>query len=203
MSQTAVTKSSTKSAVTFSRIFKNGFQKPNTLTVEVKQTINNIASYPSIKVDSDLNQTLADASEFQGSAPKVYSTPDTRVAWMVVPDHYTEDIAKAKLAALPECSVYKILSNEPILDENQIYAINQGLKSKDDFANTQAVRYPEGTPNAGKLILDKAGNPQYRVTKFWKTTHQDEDYRGTSNVYLSPEIDAELHGASVLAGQSI
>lgn len=203
MSQTAVTKTSTKSAVTFSRIFKNGFQKPNTLTVEVKQTINNIASYPSMKVDSDLNQTLADTDEFRGSAPKVYTSPDTRVAWMIVPDHYTEEIAKAKLAAMPTCSVYKILSNTPILDENQLYAINQGIRTKDDFANSQAVRYPEGSPNAGKLILDKRGNPQYRVTKFWRTPHEDEDYRGTSDVYLSPEIDAELHGASVLSGQSI
>jgi hypothetical protein len=199
---TGITKSVSKAPVTFRRIFKNGFQKPNTLTVEVEQKVTTIASYPSMKIESNLNQGISDIAEFKGGAPTVYASPSTRIAWMIVPDHYTEEIAKAKLAEYPEGCVYRILSNEPILDDNQQFAVDRGLKTKDSFANTQAVRYPKGDDKEGKLVL-KNGKVQYKVTKFWRTPHADEDFCGISEVYLSAELNAELNGASVLTGQSI
>lgn len=204
-----ITKITSKSPITFSRVFKNSFQKPKTLTLEIKQVIETVASYPSQRVDSNLQDTIFPIAEF-GIKPNEYPSKETRVAWILVPETTTPEQAVEGLKKYPNGIIYKILSNEPILDSNQEYAISQGLKTKNDFADNQVCRYPEGATNkageaiGGKLIVDKAGNAQYRRTLFMQNFQDDVDLRyGKSEVYLSPKIAAELQGAGVLAGQSI
>lgn len=209
-SANGVRKEVSKSALKLRRIYTAEFQKEGTVTAEIEQTITTKSFYPSKKIDSNLQNSLSSAEEF-GFSEQMFPSEETRIAWVLEPRNATEASVNAKLAKANEqgASIYKVLSNQPILDDNQKYAVAQGLKSLDDFANSQIVRYSEGTKDAvgtdvgGQLILDKAGNPQYKRTFFWSTPKADVDMRDTSKVYISPEIAAEVEGAAVMQGQNI
>lgn len=193
------------SPVAFEKMYKNDIQKEGTLTAQIRQTIIKSTFYPSKRVDSNMQENLFSTEEF-GFGEQQFDGKEERVAWILVPENITEAAIMAKLAAANSngACIYKVLSNEPILDDNQKYAISQQLRTLNHYANAQAVRYPENhdtTPN--KLILDKEGNVQYRRTYFWLTPKEDQDIRSTAKVYVSPEIAAELNGASVLQGQTI
>jgi len=203
---TGVRHISTKGELEFSRIFINGFQKPGTKTLEVKQVVTTESFYPSKKTTSNMQEGLFDNSEF-GFGEQRFVSPETRVAWILIPVATTEEQAMERLNAAKAkgACIYRVLSNEPIIDENQKYAIGQGLKSYDDFANSQVSKYPENDEQGrgGQLILDRAGKVQYRRTFFWNTPRADEDLRGNGKEYMSPEIEALLLGASVMEGQII
>lgn len=190
-----------KGKVTFSRLFKNSYQKANSKTLEVKQIIETTSSYASKKYNSSLQDSLFSEAEF-GAETSDYTTSETRVAWILVPENKTETDVRNMLNTMPGACIYKILSNEPILDDNQKQSISSGLKTLADFANAQAIRYGDNHANAGQLILDADGNVQYRRTFFSKVEKSDEDYRGNGNVYLSRELELELNDG-VLDYQSI
>ena len=97
------------------------------------------------------------------------------------------------------------MSNKPIITDSQAYAVNQGLRTMDDFANSQIVRYGDNTPDAGKIVKDDNGKPQYRAIFFSKTAKADVDLRNNdaNDFYSSVEIKAELLGASTVADQTI
>lgn len=192
-----------KGPIGLDRIYKADFQKEGTLTAQIRQEVTTKSSYPSKKTSSSMQANVFATEEF-GFSTQDFEATETRIAWIPVPVNATIDVVKAKLEAAAKngATIYRVLSNAPILDENQKYAINQGLKTKDDFAKTQAVRYPDGDPNAGKLTLDKNGNVQYRRTFFWLTPMEDQDVRG-QEIYVSAELKAEMSGASVMTGQTI
>lgn len=204
-----VTKVKTKAPMQFSRVYVNDYQKEGTKTLEVKQVVHTETSYPSKKTQTSMNGGLFSAEEF-GFTPKVYPSTETRTGWVLVPVNASEESIKANLEAAIKngATLYRVLSNAPILDENQLFAIASPniARTKDDFANKMVVRYPdnhEDESKHGKLILDGAGNPQYRRIFYWGTHRDDEDQRG-GEVYLTPEIKAELAGASAgFAGQTI
>lgn len=195
-----------RTAVTFGALKVNEYQKPGTKTAEVRQEIITDSYYPSKKTTSDLNGGLFDTSDF-GFEKKHFQNTDRRVAWILVPANATEEMIKQKLEAAVKAGavIYKVLSNSPILDENQKYAIEAGQRTMNDFANSQVVRYPDNHAKAGQLCLDKNGKVQYRRTFFWGSAMSDVDKRTAEkdDVYMSPEIAAELSGASVLEGQTI
>jgi hypothetical protein len=187
----------------------NEFQKAGSLTAQLRQTITTKAFYPSKQVDSDLQQNIFNAADF-GYAENEYESVENRVAWLLVPSNYTVEGFKAKLAeAIAQgATIYKVLSNSPILDKNQLYAISQGQRTIDQYANQQVVRVPENKETiadgtAGTIVLDNAGNVQYRKTYFWGTPKADMDIRDINKVYVSPELQAELAGASVMEGQTL
>jgi len=192
----------------FSRIFINAFQKPGTKTLEVKQQIFTTATYTGIRVENSLNDSLFGAEEFgKATEPRKYDSVETRVAWILVPANMPEAKVMEAFKAVEEVGViFKILSNSPTFDENQLDAIDRKLKTYDELADRQAVRYGanDTNGNALKLILDKKGNAQYKRTGFSKTERADEDLRyGKSEVYQTPKIKAEMEGASALLGQSV
>jgi hypothetical protein len=184
----------TRGKIQFSRLFSNSYQKAGSKTLEVKQIINTISSYASKKYNSNLQDGLFSETDFGGETTEFTST-ETRVAWILVPEGKGETEIRTMLNTLPSACIYKVLSNEPILDDNQKQAIANGLKAKADFANAQAVRYGDTHENAGQLILDADGNVQYRRTFFSKEVREDEDYRGNGQVYMSREIEMEIDGA--------
>lgn len=188
--------------VQFSRLFSNSYQKAGSKTLEVKQTIETVSSYPSKKYNSNLQDGLFSEAEF-GTATTDYSTTETRVAWILVPETKGETEIRRMLDGITTSCIYKVLSNEPILDDNQKQAIVNGLKSMADFANAQAVRYGDNHENAGQLILDADGNVQYRRTFFSKEVREDEDYRGNGQVYLSRELEMEVDGAAIFHDQVV
>lgn len=201
-----VTKTVTKSEVEFGRLFASDYQKEGTLTAEVRQAVKTVSSYPSKKVTSNMNQTIFDEEDF-GFEAQEFESIEERVAWLQVPATATEQTVAAALAKANKSGacIYKVLSNKPILDDNQQYSITAGLRSLDDYADSQAVRYPDDHDMAGQLILDTHGNPQYRRTFFWSTPKEDIDLRNSEEEpYISAEMSLELKGAaSVIAAQKL
>lgn len=206
---TGVRKETSKSPVSFSRTYTAEFQKEGTKTVEISQKVTTKSFYPSKKVASDLQNGLFDADEF-GFAEQVFTSEESRMAWLPIPESMKDSEVAARIAAdaAKGSTIYRTLSNCPILDENQKYAISSGLRDMDHFANSQVVRYPENDKTiadgtAGHIVKDVNGNPQYRRTFYWKTPHEDIDVRDASNVYMSQDIALELQGASSIVGQTI
>lgn len=195
-----------KTVVSLDKIYAAQFQKDGTLTAQVRQDITTDKFYPGKQTSTEMQGNIFGTNDF-GFTEQKFSNTEHRVAWIPVPANATELQVKAKLEAAAQngACLYKVLSNHPIIDKSQQYAIGQGLTTKDILANSQVVRYPEGAEKAGQLTLDSNGKVQYRRVFFWATTMDDQDARTSdaSDVYHSAEIAAELAGASVMEGQTI
>lgn len=198
-----------KGLVTFDEFRINEYQKPGTKTVQLRQIVTTKSFYPSKKVANSLQENLFSTEEF-GFDESEYTNEETRMAWLLVPENVTQEQILAKLEAANKngACIYKVMAGVPILSEDQEYAIEQGLRTKDQFANTQVLRYPEnektiadGTANT--LILDGAGNPIYRRTYFWNSPKEDMDGRENGKSYITPELKAELEGAATMKGQTL
>lgn len=208
----------TYSDITLDKLEAGEYQKAGTLTAQIRQVVTTISQYPSKQVDSNLQHGLFASSEF-GFSTQDFSNTETRVAWILVPLDTTEDQIKAKLVEANKtgATIYKMLSNRPILDKNQKNAVAIGLGgvTLDVFANRQIVRFPTGVnhPKEGQICLDTNGKVQYRRTFFWNTPLDDQDIRSTdlADVYLSPEIQLELSSmtpasvpaTSIMDGQTL
>lgn len=194
-----VRKEVSKSALEVSRVYAANYQKEGTLTAEIKQTVTTESFYPSKSVSNNLKDNPFSNAEFGFNETK-YSSSQTRVVWVEVPLNSTVDSVKAKLATLPEATIYRIYSNQPIISDSQKYAITAGLTSTEAIADTQAVRYPEGDPQAGLLIL-KDGKPQYKADFFKTTSIADVDGRDSdpANSFITAKMRPELVGTTMTA----
>lgn len=194
---------STKGKVTFSRLYKSEYQKEGSLTVEVKQIITKKSYYAAKKYNSDLQDNLFSDEEF-GAEEKEYSSTETRVAWIQVPSTTTEAQVKQMILKLASTAcIFKILSNAPILDSNQQKAIDNNLKSLEDFSDAQVARYPRGSEKEGQVILDDNSKVQYRRTLFSKIHKEDIDLRGNGDEFVSETVIEELEGAGIFYEQGI
>jgi hypothetical protein len=65
------------------------------------------------------------------------------------------------------------------------------------IADKQVVRFPEGHPQAGQLILNN-GKPQYKATYFKNEAIEDQDLRtqDPSDFYSTPTMRVELAGVT-------
>lgn len=191
-------------------IYKAEYQKKQTLSVELTQKLVTTSIYAATKTSNEMNGGLFGNDEF-GIAPKSYTSEENRVGWVNVPESSTLEQVMEKVAVALKAGavIYRVLSFHPIISKDQQYAIDNGLKTIDDFANQQAMRFPENEKtvadgSANTLIADKTtGNVQYRKTFFWPTQRADEDMRDIANVYVSPELETELVGAASFSGQEI
>jgi len=107
---------------------------------------------------------------------------------------------------LPEARLYRIMSNHPIVSDNQIYGISSGLTSKDIIGDRQAVRYPVGHEKEGQLIMDPSGKVQYKGIYFKATAVEDVDLRTkeVTDVYHTATISSEVAASitsSAIAGE--
>lgn len=195
--------------ISLDKIYKADYQKEGTLTAQIRQTVTTKSFYPSKKTSNNLQANIFSNEDF-GFEEQEFTSTEERVAWLPVPANakQADIVAKLKAASAKGACIYRVLSNTPILSEDQKYAISQGLRTMDDFANSQVVRYPDGTTKdevdvSGQIVLDKAGHVQYRRTFFWNSPMTDQDARDENDVYVSAELEAELSGASVMQGQSL
>lgn len=155
-------------------------------------------AYAAVKTSNEFKDSLFSNEEL-GIETTDYE--ETRVAWIPCGlKHKVKDIEKA-LAAVPEARIYKVLSYEPILTEDQKNVLVNGLtgESFENFcevnnldkeewdkecskillnkiAEAQIVKYGEDHEQAGEEILHN-GMKQYRQTYFSLTAREDEDYR--------------------------
>lgn len=187
---------SSKGALEIARVHATQWQKEGTLTAEIKQTVTTKSYYPSKSVASNFQDNPFSTAEF-GFAEKEFVSTSKRVVWVDVPMDSTVESVAAKLAALPEATVYRIYANKPIISDNQAYAITAGLTTKDAIADKQALRYGEGDAQAGKLIL-KNGKPQYKADFFKSTATADQDLRTEDPIdfYATPTMKVELAGVT-------
>lgn len=194
-----------KGSLEISRVHATQWQKEGTLTAEIKQTVTTKSYYPSKSVSNNFQDNPFSTSEF-GFAEKEFVSDSKRVVWVDVPMESTVESVVAKLAALPEATVYRIYANKPIISDNQAYAITAGLTTKDAIADKQAIRYGEGDPQAGRLIL-KNGKPQYKADFFKSTATADQDLRteDPADFYATPAMKVELAGVmtSVSVAQDV
>ena len=193
MANNAISNIVTRSAIIVEEVKVSNFQKEGTKTAVLKQTIETISKYPSKSVSSDKQDNIFNMSDF-GFEEQEFTSTRTNVAFMDVPENSTIQSVEAQLAKFPEACIYRILSNEPILTSNQQYSIDAGLKTLDDYANSQVVRYGEGSPKAGDLLLDAMGKVQYRSVFFSAKGKADVDDRTEDNkMYLSKELELEFN----------
>lgn len=180
--------------VTLAQFTMPEFQKAGSKSAELRQTIVTHSFYPSKKAANSLQDGFYDNSEF-GYEEQEFESTDNRVAFYNAPVGETEEGFNAKLAASPKARIYRILSNHPILSLEQEYAIKQGLKTKDEFANKQAARYGEKSEHEGQLIISD-GKPFYRVTNFSANGRADIDMRNDNpeDLYLSEALRNEWTG---------
>ena len=206
-STNGIRKEVSKGDLNVTRVYKSDYQKEGTQTAELKQTITTDSFYPSKSVANNLQDNIFGMADF-GFEEQKYQNKETRVAWIDVPEAMNQEAVAAKLAEAKEATLYRILSNRPILSDTQQYAVNSPELnvSLDDFANRQAVRYPDGNEKAGELALDVNGKVQYRAVFFSKAAKEDIDMRteDPADAYLSAEIKAEVNSTShVVEGQAI
>ena len=196
-----VRKEISKGGLEISRVHATQWQKEGTLTAEIKQTVTTDSYYPSKSVSHNLQDNPFSTSDF-GFTENAYSSTEKRVVWVDVPTGSTVESVATKLASLPNATIYKILANRPIISDSQNYAIGAGLTSMEIIADKQAVRYPEGHNEAGKLIL-KDGKPQYKATFFKSTAKADEDLRtaDTADFYATAIMKSELAETSISVEQ--
>lgn len=202
-----IKKEVSKTAINVSRVYSSDYQKEGTLTAELKQSVTTKAFYPSKSVSNSLNGNIFSTDDFGFEATE-YENKETRVAWIDVPAGSTQEAVVAKLAAVKDATLYRILSNTPILSDSDKYAVdNDELEvTMDDFANRQAIRYPQGHADAGQLVTDKNGKVQYRRIAFATSLVEDQDLRteDPTDFYASPEIEAELNSTvHIMEGQSL
>ena len=168
----------------------SAFQKAGTLTATLKQTIKTTSYYPTKSVSNNLQDNIFGLEEF-GFEATAHENKITNVVFLDVPEGSTVESVQKRLAEkFPNACLYRILSNHPILTDNQKYAIKQELRTKDDFANSQVVKHGEGE-NSGKLILDPNGKVQYKAT-FLSTTEKDDVEKKTAeheNMYRDEKIE--------------
>ena len=173
------------------------FQKTGTKTAVLKQTVETISTYPSKSVSNEKQDNLFELSEFGFDENPPYVSKSTRVVFMDVPENSTIESVKAKLEKYPDATLYRELKNEPILSSNQKYAIKQGLKTMDDFANVQALR----DSKTGELVLDRNGKIQYKAVYFSQHEKEDIDRRTDDDIfYMSPELELEYNQSILVTG---
>ena len=188
----------TKSDIEVTDLGVGNFQKKGTKTATLKQTIKTTSYYPTKKITSNMQDNIYDLSDFgEEFKPEPYENVRVNVAFLnEVPEKETLEGIRAKMLGFPDACLYRVLSNEPFLTDNQKYAILQGLKTKEEFAKSQVVRN-----SAGNLILDKNGKVQYKCTFFSSTAKEDLDYRTSDpeDMYMTDSIELEYNEAILMA----
>ena len=191
-----IRKTTSKNNVTVDSLIVGEFQKVNTITAMLRQTVTTESVYPSAIHSNSMQSNIFDAQEFSDTEKK-YSSPDKRVAFMDVPkklksgEVVTTEMVQERIAE--GACLYKILSNAPILADTHLSAIGNGQTTKAKIARGQLVRYGADDAKAGEVIMH-LGKVQYRKVFFSGTPVADEDRRGSSDheEYIYPELQAEL-----------
>lgn len=199
----AIKKNVTKSAVSAEKVYVSQFQKEGTETAQLRQIVESESEYPSARISNERQDNLFSVEDFGFTAQK-FTNIENRVGFINVPVGTTVEKVAELLLANPDACLYRVMDNRPIITKDQEYAIAQGQRTYDDFANSQVVRFPEADsngvahPRAGQIVLDRNNKPQYRQVFFSKAAMADEDNRkaDTAYGYVSPEIEAELVGAA-------
>ena len=201
-----IRKETSKTEISLDKMYVSEFQKKGTKTVQLRQEVTTKAFYPSVKAHNAFSGGLFNSDEF-GFEGQDFISVEKRVCWENVPENATEEEIKNRLGVWNHkgATIYKVLSNRPILTPDDVRGIEVELTTMDIIANTQVVRYPEDHEKAGQLILDANGKVQYKRTGLSPVPVEDTDNRtaDATDYYVSQEIIAEMQGSALIANQQI
>lgn len=201
-----------KKPIEVSKVAKGEYQKEGELQAELKQTVETKSFYPEKTVTTDLQDNPFKQEEFNYEN-KEYSNTRTDVAWIPVPSGTTAKEVLGRIAINPKATLYRIISNFPIFNSNQLGYIDgimsdenktkeqkeaESKEMKDKIANRQVLRYGNDDSNGqfkkGDLILDSNGKPQYKAVFFSENGKEDVDQRRADfeSYYATDLIATEL-----------
>lgn len=183
----------TRDKIFVSRIFESKFQKGNTLTAELKQTVHSSITYPPKK--SVANKVLDNPFLNEESVGKTFTRSKTFVAFLDVDEDLSIEDAQKVIDNYPNAIIYKILSNHPILTSSQRLALDsmedKELRQQryDLIANRQLI------VKKGRIILDSFGKPQYLATFYSNDFKEDEDHRNSNpeDYYKNKYVETHLN----------
>lgn len=200
-------KNVTKGKILVSRVYASDFQKEGSETAELKQTEVTITSYPSKTVDSNLQDNVFAPDDF-GYKMQDFKSERVNVAWINVPVGTTPEQVLDRISKQPKAVLYRIVDTHPILSDNQLYAIGQGIATKDQFADKQVIRHgndaEDGAWKEGDLVLDGLGRPLYKAVFLSLDGKEDINRSSTEpgDFYTSEAIMAEMK-STVAVGQAV
>lgn len=214
----SIEKSTVKSTVTVSRVYKAHYQKSGTITAELKQTVEEISLYPDKTIRDSLHGNIYELDEYQQDK-KQFKNIRTDVTWIDVPERESVESVSNRLTQYPKATLYRILSNHPILSDNTREYYQNLLNTDQEalalqiynrIANSQILRYNSNSDNddyfKGDLILDKHGKPQYKACFFDETGNKEDlDYRTEepNDFYATIEVEMSLNNITFGKGQSV
>lgn len=180
--------------ITVDGIAKSNFQKEKTMTATLRQIIEIVAYYQGKQANDSLTDSIYSNDEF-GFGEQEFASTETRVCFLNIPEGETEENLLAKLEKATKARIWKCLSNHPILSTQQTNSITRGLKTMDEYANKQVIRYPEGHAMAGEIIV-RNGKVEYKIQRLSAIGKPDEDFRNSTpgDFYVSDDIRTELAG---------
>ncbi len=148
-----------------------------------------ISTYPEAKAGNSLNDSIFESKDFGFGDGQTFE--ENRVGWIDIPKGTTIEAVRSMMKHYPNARIYRVLSLEPILSEEQRSAMANGI-SKDTDGNTINMAYYKKVqmvrPNSesDELLLFK-GSVQYRVTAFSRDGKEDMDLREDQYKVLNSE----------------
>ena len=193
------------------------YTKAGTVQATLRQRVETVSYYPTTSLSNNMSDNLFSVADFTGIQSDPRTTVENRVTWMTVPEGTTADQILARLQNYPEATIYRVLSNHPILTDKQTSALKAGLGSMETYAKAQLVKYgfqPDGNPifdeatgevKSGKPILDfRTQKLQYKVNHFSLTAKDDINLKNDvpGDMFISQDV-MENHGAALVGGQQL
>lgn len=158
-------KKSTESKVTVDHVM-DGLNE-SYAQAQLRQVIS--TTYGKAQPESEFQENVFNDEDFG----ETQTFQENRIAWIKVPVGTTAEQVQSKIDANPQARIYKILSNDIILSNEQKVAMTSGLTSKtrQDYIESQMVR-----DNEGNQVFHN-GKAQYSAKFFSVSGKADEDRR--------------------------
>lgn len=205
----AATIKAVRGPITVDKVVEQRFEsKKNMLSAWLRQEVTK--SYPSGRVSNSHQDSLYDEKDFNFENKDYKST---RMAFIPVPLGTTEASVKEMLKKYPESCIYQIISNRPILTEEQeemillkridIEDIAYGTVVDGERSGGQLIRYgnredlPEGVSPTDP-VYDKNGRMQFSVSYFSKTFKPDMDLRSSVSETAVKRLELEADSDGVI-----
>lgn len=177
-------KTSTFSPVVVESVERNQFSGKLQARISSIETI--ISVYGIKNGASSLDSQIFSTKDF--GEGETHKNESKRVFFLSVPETMdTIEKVQEHLKKFPNLHLFRILSNKPILSDEDLASIKNGKLTLDTKANNQVVR-----DNGGKIVPFE-DKPQYKRICLSTEFKEDEDLRNSGDAYTSPEIWEEMH----------
>ena len=179
--------------------------KDNQKQITIKQVVNKETIYQTRRISNSLNDSIFEEDNQVSNSEPLFSK-ETRVVFRPTKNmSATKESVEDQFKKYPEATLYRIMSNHPILIKDDEEDIKAGFKTKVQIAVSQICKYPTGHEKEGQVILTDQNKVQYRRIAFSTTFKEDIDYRNNDpkDMYVPEEIKALYSHEVDLSDQEI